>query len=144
MQNYSLGFLFSYRLGTVILIEKTKPQWQKGLWNGVGGKIEEGETPIDCMRREFEEETGIYHHSWNQYLTLSWDKATVNVFWAISPELRTLDCNHITNARTMTDEVVSPVSVAYIMANQVKCIDNLQYLIPLAIQSMENTNNKHS
>ena len=31
----------------------------KGLWNGVGGKIEENETPLECAVREIFEETGI-------------------------------------------------------------------------------------
>ncbi len=30
-----------------------------GLWNGVGGKISPGETPLECARREVLEETGI-------------------------------------------------------------------------------------
>lgn len=30
-----------------------------GMWNGVGGKIEENETPLKCVLREVYEETGI-------------------------------------------------------------------------------------
>lgn len=29
-----------------------------GLWNGVGGRIETGETPLQCVKREAMEETG--------------------------------------------------------------------------------------
>ena len=31
----------------------------KGLWNGVGGKIEKGETPLENAIREIKEETNI-------------------------------------------------------------------------------------
>lgn len=30
-----------------------------GLWNGVGGKIEDNETPLECVTREIKEETNI-------------------------------------------------------------------------------------
>jgi 8-oxo-dGTP diphosphatase len=30
-----------------------------GLWNGVGGKVEENETPLECVIREVKEETDI-------------------------------------------------------------------------------------
>ncbi len=31
----------------------------KGLWNGIGGKIEKGETPLENAIREIKEETNI-------------------------------------------------------------------------------------
>ena len=50
------GFLF--RGDDVLLVKKTKPSWQAGLFNGIGGKIKDGEKPIDAMYREFSEEVG--------------------------------------------------------------------------------------
>ncbi|GAF13928.1 MutT/Nudix family protein [Bacillus sp. JCM 19046] len=41
----------------LVLNREYKPL--KGLWNGVGGKIEPGETPKECVIREVKEETGI-------------------------------------------------------------------------------------
>ena len=32
---------------------------QRGKWNGLGGKFEEGETPEACARREVREEAGL-------------------------------------------------------------------------------------
>lgn len=31
----------------------------RGKWNGLGGKLEPGESPEDCVRREVEEESGL-------------------------------------------------------------------------------------
>jgi 8-oxo-dGTP diphosphatase len=42
----------------VLLLNREKPGWM-GCWNGVGGRIEEGETPRECILREVFEETGI-------------------------------------------------------------------------------------
>jgi len=44
-KTYVAGFMFSPDLENVVLIEKQKPEWQKGKYNAVGGKIEDGETP---------------------------------------------------------------------------------------------------
>ena len=59
--NYVLGFAFSENAGSVLLVRKLRPEWQKGLLNGIGGKIEENEdiTSLDAMRRECKEETGL-------------------------------------------------------------------------------------
>jgi 8-oxo-dGTP diphosphatase len=57
--DYVLGFMFTPDKEKVLLIKKTKPTWQAGHINGIGGKIEEGEDGNDAMAREFEEECGI-------------------------------------------------------------------------------------
>ena len=38
---------------------KKKNDMNKDKWVGVGGKLEDGETPFDCARREIKEETGV-------------------------------------------------------------------------------------
>lgn len=69
-QRYVCGFAF-HGGGTVrprvVLIRKVKPDWQAGKLNGVGGKIEPGETSKTAMAREFHEETGVLT------LPLEWD-----------------------------------------------------------------------
>lgn len=56
--DYVVGFAFTHD-DHVALIRKKRPEWQKGLLNGVGGKIEKGEMAHEAMVREFKEETGI-------------------------------------------------------------------------------------
>lgn len=59
MIEYVCGFLFGDR-GRVALIHKARPAWQQGKLNGIGGKIEPGETARQAMVREFREETGYF------------------------------------------------------------------------------------
>lgn len=45
--------------GNKLLLKKATRGISKGKWNGPGGKIDRGETPMQCMIREAYEETGI-------------------------------------------------------------------------------------
>ncbi len=42
-----------------LMLHKAKG-YQKGKWNGLGGKLEPGESPEECMRREVFEESGLH------------------------------------------------------------------------------------
>lgn len=59
MQETTLCYL--ERGDEVLLLHRTKKpdDPNEGKWIGVGGKLEAGETPEDCMRREIREETGL-------------------------------------------------------------------------------------
>lgn len=69
---YVLGFLFNRDMTEVALILKTKPEWQAGKLNGIGGKVELGELPHYAMAREFYEETGLCTDpaAWARCLTM--------------------------------------------------------------------------
>ena len=47
--------------GAYLMIHRIKKEndLNKDKWVGVGGKLEEGESPFDCARREVYEETGV-------------------------------------------------------------------------------------
>lgn len=55
---YTVGFMLSPDRSRVALIRKSKPAWQAGKFNGIGGRIEPDEAPVAAMVREFREETG--------------------------------------------------------------------------------------
>jgi|GEM_PF-174114 len=56
MMKYNICFI---RQGDrILLINRENPSWM-GCWNGVGGRLEKGETPRQSMVREIGEETGI-------------------------------------------------------------------------------------
>ncbi len=45
--------------GSKLLMLKAARGVSKGKWNGPGGKLEKGETPLQCATREVFEETGL-------------------------------------------------------------------------------------
>jgi len=98
MTKYVAGFLFSPDLETVVLIEKQKPAWQKDKYNGIGGKVEEGETCYAAMKREFEEETGVLVISWHPYVLIEGSDYSVDFFYAVSPMW--------SECKTQTDEEI--------------------------------------
>jgi 8-oxo-dGTP diphosphatase len=53
--------VYCLEAGKVLLMHRNK-QPNKGLWIGPGGKVEPGESPYDCARRELLEETGLSAH----------------------------------------------------------------------------------
>ena len=57
-KNYVMGLIYD-DIGRVLLIKKNRPKHQVGKWNGVGGKIEEGENSLQAMTREIKEETNL-------------------------------------------------------------------------------------
>ncbi|MFF2090510.1 NUDIX domain-containing protein [Paenibacillus sp. NPDC058174] len=56
MLKYNLGLI---RQGSrILLLNRERSSWM-GRWNGVGGKLDKGETARSSMEREIAEETGI-------------------------------------------------------------------------------------
>ena len=45
--------------GDRVLLARKKRGFGEGWWNGAGGKIKEGETPLEAVLRETQEELGI-------------------------------------------------------------------------------------
>lgn len=60
LQNIPLGYTLAFltRGDNVLMLHRTKAP-NKNLWNGVGGKIHEGEAPLAACLREVKEETGF-------------------------------------------------------------------------------------
>ena len=45
--------------GRILLQRKSAGRFGEGKWNGPGGKVKPGETPLECVVREVWEETGL-------------------------------------------------------------------------------------
>ena len=128
MRTYACGFLFSPDRTRVLLIRKRRPAWQAGKLNGIGGKIERGETPAEAMRREFREEADLDVTTWQEVLTLSGrDDAGTGVAWR-GHFFRAF--GEIDAARTMTDEALERHPVRPLPGD---VIPNLHWMIPLML-----------
>lgn len=128
---YVVGFLFTKDKSYITLIEKRRPAWQEGLYNGVGGHVECLETNYQAMAREFHEETGLglLPSEWDWFLRLTYPEARVDFF-------RTFQHDSIYAAahrNQMTDERVVNVEVAHALMPHTPLIPNLRWIIPFAI-----------
>ena len=101
VKKYVVGFMFDDSMEKVVMIRKNRPDWQKGLLNGVGGGILPGECSLHAMMREFEEETGVktIASTWAHVCTLRFPYAEVEFFAAKNSR-----CVGV--ARTTTDEEI--------------------------------------
>lgn len=125
MSLYVVGFLFQDKTysSPVTLIEKNRPDWQAGMLNGVGGKIEADESALDAMEREFREETGVETKgAWRQFLQMDFPEAKL-YFYVGAMTHRPV---------SLTDEPVGVYTPAEIMVSGHRLIENLHWIIPLA------------
>ena len=123
MKRYVLGFLFTSDFKGVWLIRKNKPEWQKGLLNGIGGKIEEGENQMQAMVREFKEEADLDITDWREFCIITDGKQfEVYCFVAFS-EL---------TPKTVTEEEIVYSEVSALPKD---AIVNLNWLVPMGLHS---------
>lgn len=110
MDRYVLGVLIDSTTSEILLIEKKRPAVIAGTWNGVGGKIEEGEVPMDAFIREVYEECGIS-------ITATKDVAD-KLKWLGTKDINGVTiCNYLwfgdlSEAATRTDEKVIRVGLS--------------------------------
>jgi 8-oxo-dGTP diphosphatase len=129
MKRYVLGFCFNEDLTKVVLIQKNRPEWQAGRLNGIGGHIEDGETPRMAMYREYREEADWNSQlSWVPFGRLRGNDWEVYLFWDVSDKMPA--------ARKPTSEgVVGVHKISAVLGKPKGAVPlpNLRYLIPMAL-----------
>lgn len=122
-QEYTAAFVFdATNLGLVMLIEKNRPSWQAGKLNGIGGHLEPGETPLECVQREFHEETGVRVQDFELFCELT-DGSNWRVHFFKGTTAH--------EGQSMTDEKVVWINSRYLHEID-NLIPNLRWLIPMA------------
>jgi len=120
----------------VVLIRKSKPLWQVERLNGIGGKIEPGELPINAMAREWYEETGTMWTSWGALFTLQHpdpagkNEYTLYGFFTTSNDTRASELLH---GRLVSGEGVIEICNARHLPDAI--IGNLRWMIGLALDA---------
>lgn len=129
MIRYVLGFAFDDTGDNVVLIRKTKPAWQAGKYNGVGGKIEGDEGPFHAMTREFYEEAGVMTtaDNWVAFATMSGPDWRCDCFYTFNNFV-------FTRVSTQTEEYVCTFSVQSLP----ETISNVPWLIAAARNHKQN------
>ena len=130
--HYVLGFQFNNDGDRVALIKKGRPEWQAGLWNGIGGGVERGESVKLAMEREFQEETELSQRTviWKPFADLrTWTHNLVTCFSSFTDSVEL--------AHSATDEEVAVYSLARLHALKPMMVPNVMWLIELALTMRE-------
>ena len=136
MYNAVVGFMFDPQGKRVVLINKTHPEWQKGLWNGVGGVVQtDRENAREAMAREFLEETGVETepNQWVSAVIMNGRNAETGEDWTIT-FLYSLSHHGFDQVKTVTDEPVDFHRVDILPGNLVR---GLRWIIPLCLENID-------
>jgi 8-oxo-dGTP diphosphatase len=128
---YVLGFMFDRDYSRVALIRKNSPEFQRDKYNGIGGKMEKDEYPVQALVREFFEETGMKtsNSDWRRVAVFYGPHFEMQVFSGREPEHQQVEW-----VRTTTKELVQVFPVSDLPSNMLM---NVRWLIPLCINTKD-------
>ncbi len=130
VNSYVVGLAFDISQKRIVLIEKNRPDWQKGKLNGIGGKVEKLESIHEAMSREFQEEAGLktMPYAWRYFLCLNCieDKTSIHFFTC---NLSTYEYHSL---KQTTDEELRIITVENLHHNNYNAIHNLKWIIRMA------------
>lgn len=141
MKESVLGFIFNDTLNKVLLILKKRPIYQAGFMNGIGGKVEEGETQLEALKREVFEECNleIEQTRWNKIGDFGGtDHWNVGVFFSV------LSDEELSRAYTKTDENIIFLSVREVGEVEHNMFYNTRGFIFLILESIQNPEHKYN
>lgn len=124
---YVEGFIFSPCLNYVLLIRKNRPERFKDLLNGIGGHVEPGESNLEAMTRECNEECMIHvpKSNWVPFALYGTTEAEV-AFYTVMLKRETMD-----EFVSLTDELVD--IYLWRALSDSELVYNVKWLLQMAV-----------
>lgn len=125
MQHYVVCLVMDERREKVALVRKNRgPACVVHMWNGPGGKIEDGEPEDVAATREFVEEAGVWinQNLWRRIAVLHERDAVVHFLAAISDE--------VLNVRTVESEEIKLWWLSEVR-DHVRVMPNVRWMLPM-------------
>ncbi|WP_206193431.1 NUDIX hydrolase [Aliarcobacter cryaerophilus] len=96
----------------ILLLKKNNPDWQKGLYNGIGGKVELNTTPLETIIKKCQEELGVNISNWIE-LDSEISSSGIEIVYFLT----TLNESEIKKLQSQTDERAELFSINNLPTN---------------------------
>ena len=96
----------------LLLLKKNNPDWQKGLYNGIGGKVELNTTPLETIIKKCQEELGVNILNWIE-LDSEISSSGIEIVYFLT----TLNEGEIKKLQSQTDERAELFSINNLPTN---------------------------
>lgn len=149
IKDYVLGFVFDLREKQVLLIQKLKPDWQKGFLNGIGGKVEfdKDATLADAMSREFMEEAtaNIAPNAWTHFCTMIGKNCPdgdwkVYCYYFVLSSLKQVTKQDIKRGENELILWVPLSKIKSVEGDESRLLGNIPWLVSMSLDHYINTN----
>ena len=118
-KNYVIGLIFDDK-NRILLINKLRPDWQKGYYNGIGGKVEGNETFMKAMIRETKEEANLdIKKNWKLYHKDILANVQINTYY------QKISSKEIEKFKSLTDEKVELFEIDRLPTNTLPAIRHM-------------------
>lgn len=123
--HYTLGLIYNPKNTQILLQLKDKPDWQHGRYNGIGGKVEQNETPDHAMLRKGIEEIGV-EAAWTHKGQIKVNEHLIDLY---KTNLSGTSIRYaIKHAQRNTNETLD---LSWIDQMPENILSNLTYLVPM-------------
>ncbi|MCT7529092.1 NUDIX domain-containing protein [Aliarcobacter cryaerophilus] len=96
----------------ILLLKKNNPDWQKGLYNGIDGKVELNTTPLETIIKKCQEELGVNISNWIE-LDSEISSSGIEIVYFLT----TLNEGEIKKLQSQTDERAELFSINNLPTN---------------------------